>query len=259
MQWHGVPRAIGRSTNGEPPGMSPPMENLTDDRGYSQIWPDTDATRVRADRRCDMLIEQAQVKTGERVLEIGCGLGTKAHRIAVTTGAQVLATDLCAPFIEQAKARYQAPNLRYEVLDFNRPDQLAGRTFDVVLGDGILHHLYYRLDEALATLRSLLTPDGRLVFIEPNLENPYVLAIFKVPRLRTLTKLEPDEMAFSARFAVQALRKAGLRDVKATYRDFLLPGIPSGLVGPSIAVGAVVEKLPGLRHLSQSILVQGTR
>jgi SAM-dependent methyltransferase len=233
--------------------------NVTDDRGYNQVWGDSPATRVRAERRCDLLARSLNLTSQDSVLEIGCGLGAKSHRLAVTTGAEVLGTDLCVPFIEQAQQRFQAPRLSYQALDFNKPEPLMGRRFDVVLGDGILHHLFYNLEPSLRAMRALLKDGGRLGFLEPNLENPYVLAIFKVPPLRKLARLEEDEMAFTSRYAKSVLERAGFRDIKVEHRDFLLPGIPEGLVAPSIAVGAVVEQIKGLRHLSQSILVTGAR
>ena len=39
--------------------------------------------------------------------------------------------------------------------------------------------------------------DGRIIFLEPNLHNPYVYLIFSRPKLRQRARLEPDEMAFS--------------------------------------------------------------
>jgi SAM-dependent methyltransferase len=233
--------------------------SIRDDRGYSQIWADSPSTRVRAERRCDLLAARLGVSAGQEVLEIGCGLGTKAHRLAVTTGAQVLGTDLSPLFIEQARQRFSAPTLVFEQLDFNHPQKLEGRRFDVVLGDGILHHLYPALEDSLRAMRELLKEGGRLGFLEPNLENPYVATTFTVPALRRLTKLEPDERAFTARHGRRVLERAGFREVQVEYRDFLLPGLPQALVGPSIALGAWAERTPGLRHLSQSILLTAAR
>ena len=59
------------------------------------------------------------------------------------------------------------------MLDFNKLEQVNGRKFDYIIGNGILHHLYHHLDEALKTLYSLLNDQGRIVFLEPNIYNPY--------------------------------------------------------------------------------------
>ena len=62
-------------------------------------------------------------------------------------------------------------------------------------------------------------------------------------------------MAFTQFFARSKLERAGYRNIHVTFRDFLLPGIPDGLIKPSIAVGAVLEKTPILRTLAQSLFI----
>ena len=66
--------------------------------------------------------------------------------------------------------------------------------------------------------------------MEPNIYNPYVAAIFKNKTLRKWAKLEPDEMAFSKALSAGKLVVAEFKDIKITYKDFLLPGIPELLI-----------------------------
>src|SRR5580692_10353016 len=98
------------------------MRVYTDDRGYNQVWAASEATRVRAERRCDYMISRMGQTAGRKILEIGCGLGANAFMIARKTGAEVLGTDLCVPFIQKAREKFSLPNLRYEVHDFDRMD-----------------------------------------------------------------------------------------------------------------------------------------
>jgi hypothetical protein len=70
--------------------------------------------------------------------------------------------------------------------------------------------------------------------------------------------LEPDEMAFSKRHVSRLLATAGYQNIQVEYKDFLLPGIPDVFIAPSIAVGAVVERIPLLRMLSQSIFISAS-
>ncbi len=228
------------------------MENLKDDRGYNQIWVDAKSTRVRASRRCDYMISNMHPSPQKNVLEIGCGTGANSHMLATRTGMQVLGTDLCEPFIAEAEANFLLPNLRYETLDFNQPARFDGQLFDYIVGNGILHHLYPQLDQALANMKILLKPGGRIIFMEPNLLNPYVYLIFSYPLLRQAANLEPVEMAFSSSFAKKMLRKARYNDIKVEYRDFLLPGIPDFLIKPFIWIGGLIEKTP-LKVASQSL------
>jgi SAM-dependent methyltransferase len=195
------------------------------------------------------------VDTSKSVMEIGCGIGRNCFGLAQKTGMNVLGTDLCVPFIEEAKSRFQLPNLRYEVLDFNKSDQFEGERFDYIVGNGILHHLYHHLDEALVRMRHLLKDQGKIVFLEPNIYNPYVYLIFSYPALRETARLEPDEMAFSKDFIIKKLKNAGYAKIQVNYKDFLLPGIPRALIWPSIFLGSIAEKLPLFQRASQSIYI----
>jgi SAM-dependent methyltransferase len=234
------------------------MENRKDDRGYNQIWQDAKSTRVRASRRCDYMISNMQPSPQKNVLEIGCGTGANSHMLATRTGMQVLGTDLCEPFIAEAKAKFSLPNLRYEILDFNQPARFNGQLFDYIVGNGILHHLYPQLDKALGNMRTLLKPGGRIIFMEPNLLNPYVYLIFSFPLFRKAASLEPDEMAFSKRFAIQKLRNSGFKGTKVEYKDFLLPGVPDFMITPLVFAGNFLEKSP-LRIFSQSLGIIGNQ
>ena len=216
---------------------------------------DSRATRVRLERRCDYMISQMKPDPNKRVLEIGCGIGTNSFLLAQKTGMHVLGTDLCVPFIEQARSTYQLSQLRYEVLDFNHAETFAGERFDYIVGNGILHHLYHGLDEAFVNMRRLLTETGKIIFLEPNLYNPYVYLIFSYPALRKKADLEPAEMAFSKPWVKKKIERAGYKNIQIEYKDFLLPGIPDSLIQPSIAAGNIAEKIPGVKMLSQSIFL----
>jgi len=235
------------------------MENIKDDRGFNQVWGDSKSTRVRAERRCEYMISQMQVLPNKSVMEIGCGTGKNAFILAKKTGMNVLGTDLCVPFIEEAKETFRLTNLRYDILDFNKADQFKGEKFDYIIGNGILHHLYHHLDEAFTNMLHLLKDGGKIIFLEPNIYNPYVYLIFSYASLRKATHLEPDEMAFSKSFVTEKLAKAGYRNIKVEYKDFLLPGIPDVLITPSVVVGAVLEKVPLVKNVSQSIFISAMK
>ncbi len=234
------------------------MSAIKDDRGFNQIFEQSEGNLVRLKRRADWMIAEMDIQPGKKVLEIGCGTGYVAYNIAKQTNMQVLGSDLCVPFIEEARANYSHPQLQFEVLDFNKAAESMHHTFDYIIGNGILHHLYYTLDEVFQTFRKLLEPGGKIIFMEPNLYNPYVAAIFKNKYLRKKASLEPDEMAFSKKFIRRKLTSANFTDIKVSYKDFLLPGIPSWLIKPSIAIGNVLEKTP-LDIVSQSLLISAVK
>ncbi|RYY56472.1 MAG: class I SAM-dependent methyltransferase [Chitinophagaceae bacterium] len=233
------------------------LENKTsivDDRGYNQGFRETPALRKRMERRAQWMIDLMDRDENKKVLEIGCGTGFVSWYIARQTGMQVTGSDLCVPFIEEARIKYPLSNLVYDTIDFNTEASGINDQYDYIIGNGILHHLYYNLDAVLQSFRKLLRPEGRIIFMEPNIYNPYVAAIFKVAPMRKWAKLEPDEMAFSRSFINAKLKSAGFRNIDTRYKDFLLPGVTSFLIRPSIVVGNLLEKTP-LKVISQSILI----
>ena len=232
-------------------------DNIKDDRGYNQGFKLVKSTEVRMRRRADWMVAEMTPDSKKQILEIGCGTGEVSFWIAEKTGMQVLATDLCVPFIDQAKKNLLLPNLQFEVLDFNKPEQVKNRTFDYIIGNGILHHLYYHLDEALITLRNLLNENGKIIFMEPNIYNPYCAVIFNYAR--KWAKLEPDEMAFSKQFITKKLKQSNYKNIDVHYKDFLLPGIPDLMITPSVLIGDLIEKIPLLNTVAQSIFITATK
>jgi 2-polyprenyl-3-methyl-5-hydroxy-6-metoxy-1,4-benzoquinol methylase len=242
------------------------MVHIVDERGYNQIFRSTPASAFRLQRRAEALVREmrlpddAEERKRVHILEIGCGMGAMAHQLAELTGARVTGVDLSERFIEEARAAHRHPNLSFAVIDLSRefPASDADR-YHYIVGNGILHHLYYHLDSFFPVLSRWLAPGGRLIFWEPNLWNPYIFLIFSVPALRKLAKLEPDEMAFTARFITRKLSAAGFDPVQVATRDFLLPNTPSVLVKPVIVLGGWLEQVPLLRRLAQSVFVVATR
>jgi len=231
------------------------MTSLKDDRNYNQIFVPSYATNKRLERRADYIIRQFNTSKPNDILEIGCGMGIMANMMAQKTKSNILGIDLCVPFIEHAQKNFQRSNLSFAVMDFNKPGDFNDRRFDYIIGNGILHHLYFHLDDALITIKKLLKPEGKIVFLEPNIYNPYCYIIFSFPYFRKKAHLEPTEMAFSKSFITKKLSAAGYKNIKVEYRDFLLPGIPKFLVNPSISLGAIAEKIPLLKKWSQSIFI----
>jgi 2-polyprenyl-3-methyl-5-hydroxy-6-metoxy-1,4-benzoquinol methylase len=231
------------------------MTSISDDRGYNQGFQLVESTRVRMKRRADWIGAELSVTEDSSVLEIGCGTGEIAYWIAEKVPALVLGTDVCAPFITKAQSKYKLPNLQYSDLDIESLNE-SENTYDAIIGNGILHHLYPTLEESLSKFRKLLKPNGKLVFLEPNYYNPYVYAIFTNRYLRVKAKLEPDEMAFTKPYIKHMLERLQFTDVEVDFKDFLLPGIPKVLIGPSIYIGNFLEKIPFLNMTAQSLFIR---
>lgn len=225
---------------------------LRDERGFNQVFVPIGSTPLRGRRRNQWFIDQAAALGAQRILELGCGTGEAAAQIAAGTGAEVIAVDISDAFLERARAAYQAPNLRFEHLDLLGDDPFRLGRFDMVFGNGILHHLVARLGPILTALHAVCNPGGGLAFIEPNLLNPYCALIFGTAFGRRLAHLEPDEMAFTAGQLRRALPEAGWRSVSVTTRDFLLPALPPMVARPILAIEPALEATMMTRWLAQS-------
>jgi SAM-dependent methyltransferase len=86
----------------------------------------------------------SRVQTGERVLDIGCGLGAVAYDVAEKAGAEVLGIDLNADNIALARQRYAHQRVTYQVGDALK--DLPTNPFDVVMLSNVLEHLSGRAE-----------------------------------------------------------------------------------------------------------------
>lgn len=101
---------------------------------------------------------------GQRVLEIACGNGLFARRLAAL-GATVVATDTSAAMIERARG-HDSAGIDYRELDAADPAQLAGldgRSFDAVVCNMALMDMA-EIGPLAESLPGLLTAPGRFVF-----------------------------------------------------------------------------------------------
>lgn len=226
--------------------------NLTDERGYNQIFAPVGATPVRQRRRTDWMLAQIERVGAKRVLEIGSGTGENAALIAAETSAEVVAVDISQAFIDIARHRHMRGNLRFELLDLLGDEVLEFGKFDLVCGNGILHHLVKQLPRVLGNLHRMTNPGGGLAFIEPNFLNPYCAFAFGTKLGRRMARLEPDEMAFTPGELRSALADAGWKNVAVNMQDFLVPGLPLPLVKPVLAIEPALEATPLTRWLAQS-------
>ncbi len=99
-----------------------------------------------------------------RVLELGCGTGGTALRLADHVG-QILATDFSSGMIAQAQARDGADNVQFlqaGVFD----DTLTLGGFDVVMGFNVFH-LVEDLPATFARIHALLAPGGIFISKTP--------------------------------------------------------------------------------------------
>src|SRR5580692_419358 len=60
--------------------------SVRDEGGYNQGWTGGLSTRIREERRCELLMTKMSPDPAGRVLEIGCGRGEIARHLAAKSG-----------------------------------------------------------------------------------------------------------------------------------------------------------------------------
>lgn len=119
-----------------------------------------------------------ELREGELVLDVACGNGVMARRLAAL-GAQVVGCDFSEVFVERAWARAPADlreRIEYVVVDATDEGQLLalgeGR-FDAVVCNMAFMDMA-TIEPLLRAARRLLTPEGRFVFCvtHPCFNNP---------------------------------------------------------------------------------------
>ncbi|HEX9678561.1 class I SAM-dependent methyltransferase [Nitrososphaera sp.] len=138
-----------------------------------------------AQKVSDKLVELAEIKPGDRVLDIATGIGEPAVTAAkrVKPGGKVVATDISPQMIAIAKSRAKSLGLD-NVMEFGITDaeklDFPKSSFNAVLSRWGLMFLP-NLPVALTTIRQLLVPGGR-----------FAAAVWSAP-----TKVPMLDLAFS--------------------------------------------------------------
>jgi 2-polyprenyl-3-methyl-5-hydroxy-6-metoxy-1,4-benzoquinol methylase len=119
----------------------------------------------------DALLDSKVPPGSRRVLDVGCGDGFLAGRLARRVAA-VTAVDLDAAVLERVQARFAGAPIQWTHGDVMTAD-LPPADFDAVVSNAALHHV----DDTRAALRrlaGLVRPGGTLAvvtFVKPSLRN----------------------------------------------------------------------------------------
>jgi SAM-dependent methyltransferase len=224
-----------------------------------QHWADRQQTQdVVLGPVSDVLIDRAKAKTGERIIDVGCGCGDTSITLAQKVGrtGHVTGIDISAPML--ARARHIAP---------------AGLPVDFVLADATIYPfdpasfdlvvsrfgVMFFAEPALsfANLRGALRPSGRLTFAcwrEPR-DNPFFMAplqaVYKhAPKLPPPGPEDPGPFSFASEARVhRILGEAGFSRIEMEPCNLALDlAVGRGL---DAAVEGALEIGPAARALAE--------
>jgi SAM-dependent methyltransferase len=111
---------------------------------------------------------------GQRILDLGCGMGDAAVYFALR-GASVCAVDVSPGMVDVCRRLAQREGVGSQVdaqVAVGEKLPFADGSFDVVYGNGVLHHL--DLGVSGPEIARVLKPGGLGAFIEPLAYNPVI-------------------------------------------------------------------------------------
>jgi SAM-dependent methyltransferase len=206
-------------------------------------------------RHVQELIRFADIQPGERVLEVGCGMGRYTLPLA-RAGVRVEGLDLSPLLLERLKrfdgGRFGIPLHAVDILD--APAELE-RAFDVVVALFTMHHVH-DLGATVRAMHGLVRPGGRVAFLEPNPYNPlYYLQILFTPGMTW----EGDGGIVRMRRVpiFRALREAGFVHPESSRFGFFPPFLANRPWGGRLE--AVLERVPLWRPMLPFLLVRAER
>lgn len=131
---------------------------------------------------------------GARVIDLGCGSGYGAARIA-KVARTLVGVDVSSDAVTFANARYKSPNLSFERIEPDAPLPFEDREFDVALSFQVIEHVSddeHYLKEAFRVLKPggvllLITPDRRYRLLPA--QKPWNRWHLREYSMRTLSKL----------------------------------------------------------------------
>jgi ubiquinone/menaquinone biosynthesis C-methylase UbiE len=193
-------------------------------------WQDWWETIERgAQKVSDKLVELAEIKPGDKVLDIATGIGEPAVTAAkkVMPDGKVIATDISPKMLAIAKTRAKSLGLD-SVIEFREsdgekldlPESSTARKFDAILSRwGLM--FFPNLPATLVRIRQMLVTDGRLsaAVWSTSSKVPWLdLAFASVRKQINAPTPSPGEPGPFALADIEALKlsfsKAGFKDIK---------------------------------------------
>ena len=132
---------------------------------YSQYtcayFKDTDDLNKAQENKMDLICRKIQLKSTDRVLDIGCGWGGFARWMAEKYKCSVVGINLAKGQVEYAKKHISTPLVEIRNMDYRDVPKLVSGKFDKVVSIGMMEHVGYKNHRTfMKVVREMIKPDG---------------------------------------------------------------------------------------------------
>jgi SAM-dependent methyltransferase len=134
--------------------------------------------RGNLETNLEFVAQTGLLKPGDRILEIGCGIGTVVYELA-RQGYDIRGTDISPVAIEYGRRKYGGIQLEVQPAEGLA---FGDASLDVVLSFDLFEHIA-RVDQHVSEVHRVLRPGGYYLFQTPN---KYSDMIFETLALRSL-------------------------------------------------------------------------
>ena len=144
-------------------------------------------------KRFDESVLMLAAGQNTRVLDVGCGSGVLAHRLAMQCGSKVIGIDSNPAAITFAREQYSHPNLTFQ---FGRIDEIdfPPNSFDRIAFLEVIEHVYEAQARAILKIfRRLLRPGGRLVISTPNARSLWPIIEWTLDRIPLTARMKGEQ------------------------------------------------------------------
>jgi 2-polyprenyl-3-methyl-5-hydroxy-6-metoxy-1,4-benzoquinol methylase len=132
-------------------------------------------------------------RAGDVLVDVGCGSGVLAGRLARHVGTTVFGIDANAAALDFARRTYRAPNLEFRAGMADELELAALKPTKIAFIEVIEHVFPEQARETLRRFHAALPPGGRLVVSTPNERSLWPVVEWTLDRLALAPHMDGDQ------------------------------------------------------------------